>query len=286
VTDYRSVKVQMWRADEWFQDLPTDARLFWVYLFTNPSARVAGIYKLTTRTMCFESGLPAERIEELKAQFSKAGKAHFEDDVVWVVKMRELQSPGKISPKLQTGIDNDLAEIPPCDLKRQYMIRYGYPIDTISTTQNRVEIPITTYNTAQHSTTQSGAVVAGPLAPLPAVPPEPQDALAVCVEQLGVSGTNKNGAVGHLFSVRYGDTYKPDYGRLGKLANSLSGEHVTLAQLIWSSPVPQGDPHDYLTKLVQGSPAHRAPPGKNGTAPARGKVKILLSSGEIVEANA
>ena len=31
--------------------LPTDARLLWIYLFTNPSASVSGIYKLPLRTM-------------------------------------------------------------------------------------------------------------------------------------------------------------------------------------------------------------------------------------------
>ena len=44
--EYRSVHTEMWRADDWFQELPLDARLFWIYLFTNPSASVAGIYRL------------------------------------------------------------------------------------------------------------------------------------------------------------------------------------------------------------------------------------------------
>ena len=131
MADYRSIQTRMWRSDEWFQELPTDARLFWIYLFTNPSARVAGIYRLPTKTMAFECGLPIERIEELKAEFAAAGKAYFERDVVWVVKMRELQTPGKISSQLQTGIDRDVAEIPQCELKTRYLIRYRYSIDTV-----------------------------------------------------------------------------------------------------------------------------------------------------------
>jgi hypothetical protein len=155
MADYRSVKVQMWRSDDWFQELPTDARLFWIYLFTNPSARVAGIYKITTKTMCFESGLSMKRIEELKKQFSASGKAYFENDMVWVVKMRELQSPGRISDNLKKGIDNDVAEIPMCELKRQYLIRYGYPMHTLSESSDTLCIPFPTtqHNTTQHNTT-------------------------------------------------------------------------------------------------------------------------------------
>ena len=56
MADFRSIKTSMWREDEWYQELEIDARLFWIYLFSNPSATVAGIYKLPIRTMAFECG--------------------------------------------------------------------------------------------------------------------------------------------------------------------------------------------------------------------------------------
>ncbi len=68
--EYRSVQTRMWREDDWFQDQPIDARLLFIYLFTNPSASVSGIYRLPLRTIIFESGLPAERVNELMAQCS------------------------------------------------------------------------------------------------------------------------------------------------------------------------------------------------------------------------
>ena len=51
MADFRSVKCAMWREDEWFQSLVPDERLLFIYLFTNPSASVAGIYKLPLRTI-------------------------------------------------------------------------------------------------------------------------------------------------------------------------------------------------------------------------------------------
>ena len=47
--EFRSVQTRMWREDEWFQDLDTDARLLFIYLFTNPSASISGIYRLPRR---------------------------------------------------------------------------------------------------------------------------------------------------------------------------------------------------------------------------------------------
>ena len=130
--EYRSVQTRMWREDEWFQSLDTDARLLFIYLFTNPSASIAGIYRLPLRTIEFESGLDKARITELLTQFSAANKAHYADGVVWVVKMRENQIPGAISPKVQVRLDKDIAAIPNCPLKIRYLKHYGYPIDTLS----------------------------------------------------------------------------------------------------------------------------------------------------------
>ena len=130
--EFRSVQTRMWREDEWFQDLDTDARLLFIYLFTNPSASISGIYRLPLRTMAFESGLPVERVQQLLNQFSEQDKAHYADGIIWVVKMRENQLPGKLSPKVKTRLDKDVASIPYCELKRRYLIAYGYPIDTVS----------------------------------------------------------------------------------------------------------------------------------------------------------
>ena len=147
MADFRSVKCSMWREDDWFQSLDADERLLFIYLFTNPSASVAGIYKLPLRTIAFESGIPEKRAAEIMARFARDGKAFYESGVVWVRKMREHQLPGIINSKLQTRLAKDVELIPDCALKTRYLqtyqaqtpvpIPYPYPTDTIS-------IPFTT----------------------------------------------------------------------------------------------------------------------------------------------
>lgn len=133
MADYRSVQTRMWREDEWFQELDVEARLLWIYLFTNPSASPAGIYRLPLRTIAFESGVSYEAAQRLILQFSDDGKAYYEDGVLWVVNMRRLQFPGLIdgSKEWQTAtrISRDIDLIPDrCPLKARYLAHSGYPI--------------------------------------------------------------------------------------------------------------------------------------------------------------
>ena len=141
MADFRSVQTRMWREDEWFQELATDAKLFFIYLFTNPSAPVAGIYRLPIRTMCSETGLSKNRISTLLDEFSKANKAHYENGIVWVVKMRENQLPGKISAQLKKRLATDIAVIPDCPLKNKYLEHYRYPISSSIYPIDTVSIP-------------------------------------------------------------------------------------------------------------------------------------------------
>jgi hypothetical protein len=172
----------MWRADEWFMDLPTDARLFWIYLFTNPSASICGMYQLPTRTMAFESGLPHDRVLELLQQFAAQDKCYYENGTVWVVRMRENQHGGKLSKPQEIGIETDIAKVKPSPLKNAYLKHYGYPIDTLpigyesdadtlSTPADTLCIPPTTLrydtHTIRNDTLPASAEPAAP-APTPA----------------------------------------------------------------------------------------------------------------------
>lgn len=131
--NFRSVQTSMWRVDGWFETLSTDARLLWIYLFTNPSSSPAGIYRLTLRTMSNESGIPLERIAALMAEFSAAGKAYYQDGVVWVVNMRRLQVPGLEGSgawQIARKIREDIELIPDHNpLKERYCTQIGYPVE-------------------------------------------------------------------------------------------------------------------------------------------------------------
>ncbi len=270
---FRTVSVDMWRKDDWFADLAPDAKLVWIYSFTNDSTSPAGIYQIALRTIANDTGIPLKRVKDIIAEFSAAGKLYYENGIIWPVTMRKHQT-GKLksTDNLVKKINKDLAELPDCPLLKRYREYYRvsivYPegIDALPEPQvsplegpsEGLAIPSRdtrhlTQDTHTDTTTQTHVNGAN-TAPLDA-----------CLAELP-QAKNKGAVVGKLFTARFGATYPPNYGRLGKLAKQLSGDYTALAQLIWASSTPQGDPHDYLTRMVQNSPASIAH-SDNGSGP-------------------
>lgn len=126
---FRSIHTKMWR-DSWFSELDAEGKLLWVYLITNGAASLTGIYYLSIKFAAFETGLGQERVQTLMAQFVLAGKIEYENEVVWIRRMRRYQAANESSPKIKPRIEKDLSEIPDCKVKRLYLAQY--PIDTVS----------------------------------------------------------------------------------------------------------------------------------------------------------
>lgn len=273
---YRSIYTRIWREDDWFSELPPTAKMFWFYLITNPSTNQAGIYRLTARTMANETGLALGEISDLVAQFQREGKVDWcaAPGVVWVHRMREYQTGevnGKrLSPSQLTGIENDLREVPDCTAKRAYLRHYGYPVPEDSDTlSDSMDTPAIGYEQGMPTVsipsgeTETEREMEQHNAPTAAAPVSSPDPLTACLDYLrageGVNGQpfNPAAAVARLFTLRFGETYPSNYGRLGRLAGQLSGGYIALAQMIWAAPRVEGDPHDYLTRTAGGAPNRR-----------------------------
>jgi len=127
MADYRQIYIKMWK-DTWFLELPADSKLLFVYLFSNESTSVAGIYELPIPAMAFETGLSIECVKESLAHFREAGKVYYENGIVWVVNLRKYNA--NPSPKVDIRIEMDLDDLPDCELKRKYLEFYS--TDTVS----------------------------------------------------------------------------------------------------------------------------------------------------------
>jgi len=133
MANYRQIHVSIWK-DTWFLDLEPDEKLLFIYLFSNESSSLSGMYRLSTKVICFETGIDKARMAEILAKFKAAGKVHHDGDIIWIVNMRKFHET--TSYKVQQHINNDIASIPDCELKRKYIayqqanIPYPYPMDT------------------------------------------------------------------------------------------------------------------------------------------------------------
>lgn len=134
MANYRQIHVSIWK-DDWFLDLDRGEKLFFVYLFSNELASLAGIYKLPLRVMAFETGLDILEVQNYLDKFEKVEKVYYRDGVIWVKNLRKYNQG---SSKVETRIQKDIDEIPYCKIKGMYLlyhpenIPYGYHIDTLS----------------------------------------------------------------------------------------------------------------------------------------------------------
>lgn len=121
MANYRQIHVSMWK-DEWILELEPAEKLLFVYLFSNESTSLSGLYKIAKRVICFETGLSMDFVSATLEKFAQAGKIYYEDGLIWVVNLRRYNRGG---PKVYTHILADVAAIPDCNLKRRYLAYYA-----------------------------------------------------------------------------------------------------------------------------------------------------------------
>jgi hypothetical protein len=90
-----------------------------MYLFSNESTSLAGIYKIAFKVICFETSLEPAFVTKTMKKFAKQNKAFYEDGVVWVTNMRGYHETS--SQRVQQRIQKDIDAIPDCRVKRMYL---------------------------------------------------------------------------------------------------------------------------------------------------------------------
>lgn len=72
----RSVNTKFW-DDPWIQDLPPNDKLLFLYLLTNPLTNLLGVYEITIKRICFDTGLTDKSVLNGFERFGKDKKAFF-----------------------------------------------------------------------------------------------------------------------------------------------------------------------------------------------------------------
>ena len=150
MSSFRQIHSKIWK-DDWFLDLEPVDKLFFIYLFSNESATMIGLYELPIRVMSFESGLTAPEIRDTFQVFANAQKAYYENGVVFIPTMRKYHSSN--SPKVLTRIQKDVDNVRDGTLKRFCCKLYG--IDMISNDTDTLSIPPYIYTSTSSSTVSS-----------------------------------------------------------------------------------------------------------------------------------
>lgn len=128
---FRYIDCSIW-ADPDFEAQEPDAKLLWIYLFTNLATTLCGIYRITPRRISFDTGIEATRVSQILAEMQEAKSIAYDGEEICVFNFIKRQA--NRSPKVWANIRAELAKVKNKDfaeiIKTKYKIGDKYPTDT------------------------------------------------------------------------------------------------------------------------------------------------------------
>jgi len=121
----RYVSTSFW-DDEWIQTLDPSEKLLYLYFMTNPLTNIAGIYKLSVRRICFDTGFTSDTVGHIMAKFEKAKKSYRLGEYIALPSWPKHQK-WETKKAIKDGIDIILKELPCEILDKLDTIGYLYP---------------------------------------------------------------------------------------------------------------------------------------------------------------
>ena len=115
-------------SDETVGGLSTDARLLFLWSWTNPRATIAGLYPVGQGPMRAALDRPDEargaRVRDALAELDAAGLVRYDDEneVLWVVNRARYANR---SPATVKGMEREWRECPPSPLRDAFKRKYG-----------------------------------------------------------------------------------------------------------------------------------------------------------------
>lgn len=95
--------------DDWIEGLTPNQKLLFLYLLTNPSSNILGIYKISIQRMCFETGLDKGIVEKALKAFESLRKTFYSDGFIIIANHLKHQS---LNPNMKVNIYNDYKLLP------------------------------------------------------------------------------------------------------------------------------------------------------------------------------
>lgn len=133
----RSFNDNFW-GDNFVQDIEKDAKLLFAYLWTNKRCNSAGLYEITLKTICFETGISIDDLPRLFKILESRVKWQSETNTVWVRNFLKHQPK---SPLFLKSVAICLTEVNANGMVKEFLdyygkqgvsIPFGNGIDTVS----------------------------------------------------------------------------------------------------------------------------------------------------------
>ena len=144
MAEYRTLKMDFW-SDPFVEDLPSAAKLLYVYLITSPHTNNLGVLEITRRRIAYETGLDEATVDLHLAQLEESEKLFSVDGLIWLTNFVRHQT--STSPKILTTLRRMAAGIRSKRLsgiiRKWYPHLFGEAADMVSEGENSDPIPYT-----------------------------------------------------------------------------------------------------------------------------------------------
>ena len=96
--------------DSWFRKLPPNAKLLFIYFWTNDHKNVIGIYPIDLEVVAFETGLSLRQIQEYLPLLHPKVQYDAQTQTVWVQNYvrHQFMRTGNLSPQIKSAIEKAL----------------------------------------------------------------------------------------------------------------------------------------------------------------------------------
>lgn len=121
----RLVDTIFWE-DNYTAGLDPVEKLLFLYLLTNSSTSICGIYQITLKKIAIETGIDKEMVENILTRFEKEKKMFYRDG--WMGIRNFIKHQNQKSPTIQKGIEVELKNAP----KKIKILTLGKGMDTLS----------------------------------------------------------------------------------------------------------------------------------------------------------
>ena len=121
---FRKIHVSFWK-DEFIESLTPEQKFFYLYLMTNDRTTQCGIYEITIKQMCYDTGYNEDTIKKLIEFFTKCGKIQYSLATKEIAMKNWAKYNDSTSPKVKSCINKELLKV-----KDTVLIQYAYSMDT------------------------------------------------------------------------------------------------------------------------------------------------------------
>lgn len=123
----RMINTKFW-DDNYTSNLDPIEKLLFLYLLTNTSTNICGVYEIPVKKIAMETGIDKDMVFKILERFTKDNKVFYIDGWIWLVNF--IKNQNQKSPLVKKGIDNELEAVPSHIKEQVEEITKG--IDTLS----------------------------------------------------------------------------------------------------------------------------------------------------------